>query len=180
MRNSIFADFETCQPINGSVSVYFWCFQPSWNDEIYIGTTIQSFIDKISDICNPREQCVDLFFHNGSGFDNHYLLYGLLKANFKMVFFVDDKVIRYPKRNLFKAKNIKKGWSVGDKEISTLIDDRRRIMNMKFGLSSKKPRNNWKGNNKYINVKDSYLIFPSSLANYGKSIGIEKIDFDGF
>lgn len=194
-NNWIAADFETTQiDKNDCVFVYLWGVKESWGKQkTHHGTNIISFLEYIQSL----ERDITVFFHNGGGFDFHYLLMLFqLKDDDGNFIFTQHF---YPKRALKSIKSCEYKEKIQEKnkglrytflkanQYTLLANNNRVIISLKLGIESTKEKTfTSKGisqTKKIVNTitfKDSFLLFGSSIKQIGKMLGMDKIDFKGF
>lgn len=173
-------DFETTTVVNNesdyrekvkgfTPEVYSWaiCKRNDRKDyKIVDGINIESFLDTILEFNKDYVA----YFHNGSKFDLHFLLPELLRQGFKQVVnknydsdYSDIDLSKEYETVTFidKPRRLKYG------EFSMVVDSSHKIMEMKIGLKDTKKGTD---KNRALIIRDSNLMFPSTLAGYGNSL----------
>ncbi len=195
----VVCDFETHAVNNGIVDVYLWGARPSFGDKKVVkGTNIYSFINYL----NSLPGSFKVFFHNGSKFDFHYLLrmftvkdkYGdfIFKQKFneskkKILSKVDVspyKELEIQRTRVLHSDDVDEKkintWILKENEYSILIDNNKKIIQLKLG----KPDINYRKKgivNHTITFHDSLSIFKGSIAQFGDILNFPKLaDFKGF
>lgn len=138
---------------------------------VFDGINLFEFIQTLEQF---QEDMV-LYFHNGSKFDLHFLLPYLDFLDYKQLMVKKDNLSDMSNFELDEEKEyenlilLDKPRRVQPKEYSMLVDGSHKIMEMKIGIKSTKTTNG-KVKNRAVIIRDSNLMFPSRLADYGNSL----------
>lgn len=156
-------------------SVYAWavCKRLSLdNYEIKDGISIFSFLEYITSI----KVDTTMYAHNGSKFDFHFIIPYLEYVGYKQLIVKNDNlsaVSKFAYENMSKYKNIvfeEKYRKFKPMEYSMLVDGSHKIMELKIALNSTKRKKDGTKEQRLLILRDSNLMFPAKLLDYGKTL----------
>lgn len=193
--NILTADFETTTVVKRDgethkeyrerikdfrAQVYSWaiCKRNCLDDyEIKDGISIFSFLEYVSEL----EDDSMMFFHNGAKFDLHFIAPYLSAMGYKQLVVFNETletILTTEQMNKLTDSEdvywgdqviVEKPRRLKEGEYTMLVDGSFKIMEMKIGLKSTKRTKGIRKNRSLI-IRDSNLLFPSSLKGYGETL----------
>ena len=144
---------------------------------IHDGISVFSFID----YCLNIKKDSIMYFHNGGRFDLHYLIPYLYTVGLKQLIIIPKNLSKFSDYkfddiDLKKYKNItfeEEYRKLKSGEFSLLVNKDTKVLELKLAIKSTKRKKDNTYENRVLIIRDSNLMFPSSLKQYGVTLNKE-------
>ena len=158
--------------------VYSWAIANRQDFKKYAiqdGISIFSFIETLEKI----NKDTTLFFHNGAGFDNHFIFPALKVMGYKQLIVASKNLsdaTHYEYEDIENDDSViflEENRKLQAKEFDMIVNDQHKIMQLRIALPSTKRKKDGTLENRIIKIWDTNLLFPSQLKDYGKTLNKE-------